>query len=153
MYFSQVTVHSVDQLGIWLGVRSRERRRIEWTPHENIPISTRLNESLPSAKTKRNVPLQSNTEKQMKIKNGGVMQNKKYIFINQTMSHMQLFSRITTKICENNKGTTSKNFMSFTVMFRNYHSITASVSKMCETFTYVVRSHSTAWLTCCDIST
>ncbi len=148
--FFQVTVHSVGQLDIWLGVRSKERRRTESTAHENVPISTRPNESkhnISRDQTKRS-PYRATQRNKCELKMGGLRRTKKYIFINQTMSHMQLFRRITTKFVKNNKGTTSKNYLSVTIMFPNYQCITATVSKMCETFTYIVRSHSTVWLTC-----
>jgi hypothetical protein len=56
MYFSQVTVHSVGQLGIWHVERSQERRRTEQlSSHENVLILTRINESLTSEQTERSL--------------------------------------------------------------------------------------------------
>jgi hypothetical protein len=136
IFFRSLSILSVSWVfGSWNGARRGGGLSQQLSFHENVPILTRINESLTSAETKRNVLLQSNTEKQMRFKNGGLCRTKKYIFINRTKLHMQLFRRITTKFVKIIKVPRPKLMSVSVIMFPNYHCITASVSKMCETFT------------------
>ncbi len=156
MYFSQVTVHSVGLLGIWLVERSQERRRIEQlSSHENVPILTRINESLTSAETKRIIPLDPYRTTQrnkwgLKWGGGGLCRTKN-IFSSIKLSQITVQMYQVTKFTKLVKIIKVPRLSVTVIMFPNYHCITANVSKfskICENFTYVVRSHSTVWLTC-----